>query len=68
MENDNANEKAKFFFDRKIKIHITTYNGSWYNGLILELSNKHLILNDRIVGETFVLFSDIKTLEKFKEK
>jgi|TARA_R100000750_G_scaffold62840_1_gene58457 hypothetical protein len=68
MDTENIKDKAKFFFDRKIIIHITTHKDSWYNGLILEISNNHLILNDKVHGESFILFEEIKTIDKYKEK
>jgi len=60
-------QKAKFFFEHKTTIHIDTSNGSFYNGLIIELSDSLLIIHDRIVGETPILISEIKILEKFRE-
>jgi len=59
--------KGMFFFEKRATIHITCEDGRFYNGLILEISEKLLILQDKVLGETPVFFSEIKNLERFKE-
>jgi len=61
-------EALEFYFNKKITIHIDTYSDSFYNGLLIEFSDKMIILNDRMLGEVAITISDIKTLERFKEK
>jgi len=61
-------KKAEFFFKKKITIHLKKHDGQFYNGLITEISENHLIINDRMVGETFIDFSEIIYLEPFKER
>ena len=61
-------EKVNFFLDKKISVHIEKVNGQWFNGLILECSNKHLILLDRVVGEVYITFIEIIKLEPYKER
>ena len=60
-------EKVTFFFLNKINVHIVKTDEQFYNGLILEHSDKHLILFDRVVGKVFVFYSEIKKLDNFKE-
>jgi len=59
-------QKIDFYLRNKIQIHIETANGRFYNGLILECSNNHLILLDKVLGEIFLMFSEINVLEKNK--
>ena len=54
-------------FKNKINVHIVKTDEQFYNGLILEHSDKHLILFDRVVGKVFVFYSEIKKLDNFKE-
>ena len=61
-------EKVVFFFSKRITVHIQKNNGQFYNGLILEHSDKHLILHDRVVNDVIIFFSEITKLEPFKEK
>lgn len=63
----NEIEKIEFYQDNKIKIHIETRDLQFYNGLIIEHSDKHLIILDRYVGQVFIYFQEITSFEKFKE-
>lgn len=67
MDQDMIHQKVEFFFKHKIKIHIMKEDGQFYNGLILEHFNKHLVLHDRVVGQVFIFYSEIKKIENFKE-
>lgn len=60
-------EKAWFFFEHKISAHIDTLSNSFYNGMIIKCSENILIINDRVLGETPIAFSEIKSIEKFRE-
>lgn len=68
MENDMIREKIEFFLTNKITVHLEQENGQFYNGLILECSDKHLIILDRYVGKAFVYYSNITKLEPYKER
>lgn len=68
MINDTVGEKVKFYFNNKTVIHIQKDNGQWFNGLILEHSDKHLILFDKVVKQVFIHFSEIIKIEPYKEK
>jgi hypothetical protein len=68
MINDKVLEKVRFYFKNKTIVHIEKINGQWFNGIILEHSNKHLILYDKIVREVFIYFEEITKIEPFKEK
>ena len=61
-------EKVNFFFKNRIYVHIVKTDKQFYNGLILEHSDKHLILIDRVVGKVFVFYSEIEKLENYKEE
>lgn len=61
-------EKVEFFGNNKITVHVKKFNSQFYNGLILEYSDKHLILLDKIVGKTFIFFKEIESIEPFKER
>ena len=65
---DELMDMLDFFFKKRVTIHIDTFGDSFYNGLIIEMHEKFLVINDRVVGETPVLFSEIKILERFKGK
>lgn len=61
--------KIIFFFDDKIKVHIDCYSGRYYNGEIFEINSKKsfIILNDRVLGETPIMFEEIQNIERMKE-
>ena len=60
--------KAQFFFKDKITVHITCNSKRFYNGLIVEISDKFLIINDRRLGETPLFFTEIIGIERYQEK
>ena len=68
MKCDEMIEALEFYFNKRITIHIDTTDGSFYNGLIIEFSDKMIVLNDRVLGEVAIAISDIKLLERFKDK
>lgn len=58
--------RAELFFEKKINVHIDTFDKTYYNGLILEIGSDFLFMHERVLGKTFVLFSQIETLEAYK--
>ncbi len=61
-------KKANFFFEKRITIHVNCNNGTFYNGLIIEIhGEEYILIDDRMLGETPVYFSEINSLERFKE-
>lgn len=62
--------KIEFFFEEKLKVHIDCFSGRFYNGGIIEINSKKcfIILNDRVIGETPIMFEEIKNIEKMKEE
>jgi len=66
MEESELKQKVDFYQKQKTIVHIETFNGRFYNGIILDSSDKHLVLNDRKIGELFLNFSEISLLEKNK--
>lgn len=67
MKGIEMKQKVEFYLVNKINIHVETDSGRFYNGILLECSDKHLVIMDRVLGEMFILFSEIKLFEKFKE-
>ena len=61
------NERLNFYFKNKITVHIVNNNEQFYNGLIIEISDKHLILLDRVLGEVFIDYREIKIIEPYKK-
>ena len=59
--------KVEFYLKEKIKVHIETKSNSFYNGLILECADEHLILIDRYLGRVYIYFFEITKFERFKE-
>lgn len=60
-----------YFFENKIKIHFKDFDNIFYNGLILDLSEKKLtmVLQERIRGTIPILLEFIKpeSITEFKE-
>lgn len=67
MRCDEIIEVAKFLFENKITAHLDTRDSNFRNGLIIELHETFLVINDRMLGETPIPFSEIGEIEKFRE-
>ena len=63
-----TNDKINFYLEKKITVHIETKDKKFYNGVILEYGDKHIIFIDRYLGEMFIYLNDIVILEPYKEK
>ena len=62
-------KRAEYFFKRKVKVHILKKEGIFFNGLIVELSKKFFIIEDRLNGKQFVMFSELaKPIKIFKKR
>lgn len=60
MINTNETKRAEYFLDKKIAVHIIKTSGEWMNGTIKNVSEDFFILDDRIKGEQFIYFSELK--------
>lgn len=67
MITNEMKKKAEFYLEKKVKVHIETKSGRFYNGLILELHFDHLILIDKVLGEIIINCSEITVFEKYRE-
>jgi len=53
-------KRLEYFFERKVKVHISKKDGISFNGLIVELSDKFFVIEDRLNGKQFVMFSELE--------
>ena len=53
-------ETSKFYFDKKISVHISLESETWLNGIIINVKEDRLFLMDEKFGEMIVLFDRIK--------
>lgn len=61
-------QQAKYFCDKKLKVHIEKYGRRWYNGLIISYDDEKITFQDRKLTDPIPIFySDIKYLEPFTE-
>ena len=61
-------DKINFYLEKKTKVHIETKDKRFYNGILLECSDEHIILVDRYAGEMFFPLSEITLIELYKEE
>jgi len=65
MEDDNIlYEKAKFFKNNNIDVHISKKNNWFHNGKIIDIEHDFLILIDEKNGEMPIFFKEIFEIEK----
>ena len=66
---DMDNMRAKVFYKKKIKVHISLKNGTFYNGLIVEVNSNFFFLNDQKEGRQLIFFEELaKPINEFKEE
>lgn len=72
MKNENENEsveilkqKAKYFYDNKITIHIKYKKGFWKRGQIKEIKKDYFVLNENLEGKIPIFFLEVKDIEKY---
>lgn len=68
MEMNEMKDVVKFLFTNKVTTHVDTLDNDFYNGLIIELHETFIVINDRVLGLTPIAFSEIKSIEKFRSK
>lgn len=68
----NNYRKLLYYFENKIKIHFKDLDNIFYNGLIIDLSEKKLtmVLQERVKGSIPILLENIKTdsITEFREE
>ena len=61
-------ERAKYFLENNIPVHIKKHNGSFFNGRLHEVNEKVLKIHDSVVGmETIFLFDITNQIVEFTE-
>lgn len=62
-------DRAQIFLKKGIKVHVSKSNGTFYNGLILEVSSDFFFMFDQEDGRQLVLFKELsKPIEEFTEE
>lgn len=67
MEMNEMKDVARFLFNNKITCHVDSKDGGFFNGLLIELHETFVVINDRMLGLTPIAFSEIKLIERFRE-
>jgi len=60
---------ARYFLNKKTKVHVALKNKGFYNGIITEVSHYFFLLADREDGIKLIFFKDLKKpIEEMKEE
>jgi hypothetical protein len=68
VNEEEMKRKVELYFKHKILVHVNLLSDRYYNGLILEIGSDFFLMQDRIIGEVFILFSEIDWIGKFTDK
>lgn len=75
MTKDYAKEDEEFYRQRAVNYkkegipaHITLKNGWWRRGVILEITDSYLVLEEFILGKETIFFNEIYALEPKREQ
>lgn len=68
-ETELIKQKAKVFFEKKSMTHLALHDyaekRAWANGVIKELSDEFIILDEREDGDLLIFFKEIRKIEFF---
>jgi len=67
-ENDKTKELLKFYFEKKISVHIKFKESGWINGLILKIEYDKIILDENKYGEMLIFIDKILEVNPMKER
>lgn len=69
MDEENNNERiARYFCDNQIEAHIKLTSGSFWNGLIKEVSSEFFIIDDNKEGNKVIFYRELeRPIEEFQE-
>lgn len=60
-------ERVKIFLEKRIKVHVSKSNGTFYNGIILDVSKDFFFIEDQEDGRQLVLFKELsKPITEYK--
>lgn len=60
-------EKLDFFFQEQVPVHISKKDKIYYNGVLKEKkSDAVFLIDDRVLGLTYLFVTDIFEVEEFK--
>lgn len=62
------NAKIKYFFEKKIPVHILRTDTRFCNGIILEVQADLIVLDDERLGAMPIYFLEIKRIEPREAK
>ena len=68
MIRDELFSACEFYHKRATTVHIKIDSELFYNGIIIQLDEKMMILQERMLGETIIFLKDIKSIEPYKER
>jgi hypothetical protein len=52
-------QRAKIFFEKKVRVHCSFRDGKFYNGFIISVSDDFFEIHDKITGIQLVFFSEL---------
>ncbi len=70
MKNEEMDyERAKVFLDNETKVHVSKKDGTWWNGIIVEVKNKFFFIDDVEDGKQLVFFIELaKPIQPYQEE
>jgi len=63
MENETNYDKAKVYCSNEIVVHVTLSSRKFYNGIIVEVKPKFLLIVDEVLGKIPVFFIEVDKIE-----
>jgi len=61
-------QKARYFFENSIPVHVEYKRNFWKNGYILSVGSDFFMLNEFIEREIPIFYLEVLDIKKFNEK
>lgn len=62
-------ERAKVFCDKELVVHISKKTGTFFNGVITEVSSDFFFIEDKETGKQLIFFHELKKpIETYTEE
>ena len=68
MEMKEGKDKIEFFYKAKQAVHIVTNENKYFNGVICDITETYFVIDDRYWGMTPLVYSEIRTAERYISK
>ena len=61
-------EKASHYASKEIEVHLTLIDGTFYNGILIDVNDVRILIQDRKLDEVYVAIREVREVEPYEKK